>query len=344
MRSSWRSKTAVSFSRLVIYCLVILALPLLTGCSQEKEVPDVSKIQVPLSIERWDQSIFELQSKHEVADFLTNNPIFSQQFLQVDQYPHDSLAVNYLHAFIKNPGSSVLQKEIQQVFGDLGQLEEELSEAFRFLKYYYPEIDLPRVSTAVTGFAGNDLFVSDSIIVIGLDYYLGEGATFRPLDFPRYILKRYQPEYVVPSIVLLWSSGLNKTDVQDNSMLAEMVHFGKAYHFANHILPYTPDSLLIGYSGEDLANVSQNQDVIWSHFVDKQLLYETSHFTKKKYMDERPKTLEIGDKCPGRIGEWLGWEIVKKYAADQEIGLRDLMETTDARRIFMQSKYKPQVP
>jgi hypothetical protein len=60
-------------------------------------------------------------------------------------------------------------------------------------------------------------------------------------------------------------------------------------------------------------------------------------------MDERPKTLEIGEKCPGRIGEWLGWQIVKKYAREQQVSLRNLMELSDARQLFMQSNYKPQV-
>jgi uncharacterized protein YjaZ len=71
-------------------------------------------------------------------------------------------------------------------------------------------------------------------------------------------------------------------------------------------------------------------------------LYENNLFIKKKYMDERPKTLEIGNKCPGRIGEWVGWEIVKKYMAEQNIALPELMENSDAQRVFMQSKYKPQ--
>ena len=331
-------------ARFSFCCLGILLIQLLSSCSDSNEIPNVADIELSLQIERWDQQIFELQSKEEISNFLESNPVYSHQFLQMDQYPHDSLAVNYLNAFINNPGSSVLEQEVQQVFGDLTKLTGELTDAFKYLKYYYPTIALPKISTAITGFAGSDLYVSDSIIVIGLDYYLGEQATFRPLDFPRYILKRYQPDYVVPSIVLLMSSGLNKTNVDDNSMLAEMVHFGKAYFFAKQILPYTPDSLLIGYSGEDLVNVAQNQDVIWSHFVDEKLLYETSHFTKKKYMDERPKTLEIGDKCPGRIGEWLGWEIVKKYAKGQNIPLQTLMQNPDAQRIFMQSKYKPQVP
>ena len=46
----------------------------------------------------------------------------------------------------------------------------------------------------------------------------------------------------------------------------------------------------------------------------------------------------------GRIGEWLGWEIVRKYAEVQQLGLVELMETSDARQVFMQSNYKPQVP
>ena len=265
---------------------------LYTGCqSGSREIPDVDHVQVTVDIERWDQELFQLGNKSEVESFLKSHPLFSQQFLHVDQYPHDSLAVNYLNSFLSNPAISVLQDEITDTFGDLTTLKQELQKAFQYLKYYYPNSRIPKIYTAVTGFAGNDLFVSDSVVIIGLDYYLGEGATYRPLDFPRYILKRYQPSYIVPSIVLLMSSGLNRTEVADKTMLAEMVHFGKAYYFAKHILPNTADSLLIGYSTEDLSNVSQNQDVIWSHFVEHKLLYETSHFVKKKYMEERPKTL-----------------------------------------------------
>jgi gliding motility-associated lipoprotein GldB len=330
-------------------CLNVLPFILLLGlvvcCSTGgSEAPNVDHIEVSLDIKRWDQEVFELASKSQIADFLKANPLYSNQFLHIDQYPHDSVAVNYLNAFINNPASQVLKQEINTVFGPLDQLKDNLAHAFKYLKYYYPQWEIPNVYTAVTGFAGNDLYVSDSAIVIGLDYYLGEGATYRPLEFPQYILKKYRQEYIVPSIVLLLSSGLNNTEVEDKSMLAEMIYYGKAYYFTSQIIPNIEDSLLIGYSGEEIRDVNQNQDVIWAHFVDKQLLYETSHFTKKKYMDERPKTLEIGNKCPGRIGEWLGWEIVKKYMEEQSLDLPELMEVSDARQVFMQSNYKPQVP
>ncbi len=336
----------LEFASMSSVCRIIALILLVANSScgtGNRNAPDVDDIEVTINLKRWDREIFALESKQQVAGFLQQNPLYSQQFLHVDQYPHDSLAVNYLNAFVQNPASAALKSEIDDIFGEAELLTGQLEQAFRYLKYYYPQAKVPQIYTAVTGFAGNDLFVSDSVIIIGLDYYLGEGASYRPLEFPQYILKRYQQEYIVPSIILLLSSGLNKTDLEDKSMLAEMVYFGKAYHFTSQILPTVPDSLLIGYSAQEWTDASQNQDIIWAHFVEHQLLYETSHFVKKKYMDERPKTLEIGDKCPGRIGEWLGWQIVGKYADEKEIELQQLMEISDARQLFIQSNYKPQV-
>lgn len=323
--------------------LIIVVLLVAGACnSSNSKLPDLDDLQISVTIERWDQDLFRLEGKEQVAEFLKEHLLYSEQFLHIDQYPHDSIAVNYLHAFLNNPGSSILKEEISKVFGDLGHLQDELERAFRYLGYYYPNAKIPQVYTAVTGFAGNDLLVSDSAVIVGLDYYLGEDATYRPLEFPQYILKRYRPEYIVPSTILLLSTGLNKTQLEDNSMLAEMIYYGKAYYFSKQILPNTADSLLIGYSRVDLSNVVEHQEVIWAHFIEKQLLYENNHFIKKKYMDERPKTLEIGNNCPGRIGEWLGWEIVKKYMAVHQITLPELMETSDAQQVFMQSRYKPQ--
>jgi len=64
--------------------------------------------------------------------------------------------------------------------------------------------------------------------------------------------------------------------------------------------------------------------------------------TKKKYLDERPKVYEIGNKCPGRIGTWLGWEIVNKYMKVNQVDLQSLMIEKDAQKIFTLSNYKPE--
>ncbi|NJN42061.1 MAG: hypothetical protein HC811_07420 [Flammeovirgaceae bacterium] len=58
------------------------------------------------------------------------------------------------------------------------------------MKYYYPDFKPPVIKTMLTGLE-TDLYVSDSLIVIGLDYYLGKGAKYRP-NMYEYMLRRYE--------------------------------------------------------------------------------------------------------------------------------------------------------
>ena len=56
-------------------------------------------------------------------------------------------------------------------------------------------------------------------------------------------------------------------------------------------------------------------------------MYESSHFIKNKYVNERPNVTEIGNECPGRIGQWLGWKIVNAYMKNNpEVTLQELMK------------------
>ncbi|MES2731377.1 MAG: gliding motility lipoprotein GldB [Bacteroidota bacterium] len=301
--------------------------------------PDVSDISMNVKIRRLEQELFKLQTKEEINAFLKNNPLFKENFLQASQYPHDSIIVSRLHTMVTDHNLDTLYQQTQTVFADLSGLEKEFSEAFKHVKYYYPQFKAPEIYTLVTGF-GSDLFVSDSLIVIGLDYYLGDKGKYRP-DGPNYILKRYRPEYLVPSALSLLSQQYNVIDALDRTLLADMLFYGKAYEFTQNMMPDTPDSLIIGYSDIQLTDTEDNQAVVWAHFIEKKLLYETTTALKTKYTGERPYTAEISQSCPGGIGRWLGWKIVREYRLRHpEIKLPDLMKTKDAKLIFAESKYK----
>lgn len=323
----------------------MLCLFVAFGCKEKScETIDSSAIEVNIELERLEDELFLLESKTEVAEFLERNKILKEHFLVSAQYPHDSILVTSLYNRINNSYIDSLLIETREVFNDLSGIVNGFEEAFRHLKHYYPEIKTPKIQTMVTGMGSSELYVSDSLIIIGLDFYLGPGATYRPLGIPAYILERYQKEYIVPASILLLSNNYIKENFQDNTMLADMVYYGKKYYFAKEMMPCTPDSLLIWYSGQELRDVEDNQQIIWAYFVQNQLLYETSHLTKKKYLDERPKVyeIEIGDKCPGRIGTWLGWEIVNKYMKVNQVDLQSLMIEKDAQKIFTLSNYKPE--
>lgn len=327
---------------------LLLILPLsflLLACGNDSDEvidrPDVSDIELDVTIRRLEQPLFEAKTRDEIKAFLEENELFTQKFLKAQGYSSDSALVDQLWQLSQDPYLDTVYQESQQIFADLSQWEEQFETAFRYIKYYYPEFQPPVVYTLVSGF-GTDLFVSPEMIIIGLDYFLGPTATYRPQQLPDYILSRFAPDYAVPGAMLLLSSRFNQTNMEDKTMIAEMVYYGKAYYFVDFVLPTVPDSVIIGFSSEEMQGVRYNQGTIWNHFLKNELLFETNHVVKKKYLEERPKTLEIGDKAPGRVATWVGWQIVRSFMdLHEEVNLRQLMEIEDGRYIFNEAKYYP---
>jgi gliding motility-associated lipoprotein GldB len=325
---------------------LFLGIIFVISCGRKKDcipAPDISGISIKLEVDRIDQELFSLQSKEELERLIRQNPVFAETFLMRSQYPDDSLLVNRFFQLLRDPSIDTLWQETQAVFGDFQDVEQQFTDAFRRIRYYYPDFKVPRIKTVFTGLA-HDMYLSDSLIIIGLDFYLGDQASFRPLNTPEYILQRYRKENIVPNTLLFISEKYNTTNPEDLSLLADMIYYGKAHYFSRQMLPCVPDSIFLGYSPEQMSLIRENEGIIWANFIENELLYETSHFIKDKFISERPFTLEISENCPGRIGRWVGWEIVKAYhEKNEDVTLTQLMGNPDAREIFVTSRYKPRI-
>lgn len=306
---------------------------------------DVSKTVVKLQITRLEDELMQLKSVEEAEAFLTKYPKLAKEFFLAERFPKGKVAKN-LFMLAKDTAIGTMYRQTKSQYKDISDLKEQFENAFAHIKHYYPEFYVPKVYTAITGL-GIETFVSDSIIVLSLDFFLGPKAKYKPRDhtgqpFPEYILRRYRREFIAPACMLYISNKYNKVDILDNTLLAEMIYFGKAYHFVKKMMPCIQDSLIIGYTSEQMKGIQTHESIIWGHIVERKALYETSHFIKNKYTGERPYTAEIGPKCPGKIGTWLGWRIIDEYMErNSDVTLQKLMENKDSKKIFNESKYKP---
>ncbi len=307
------------------------------------EAPDISNISLELQVQRIDQELFNIRTKNDLAMIIKHNPVFAEAFLMRSQYPDDTILVNSFYQLLRDPNIDTLWQETQQVFGDFKDIENQFTDAFKRIKYFYPDFTVPKIKTVFTGLA-RDMYLSDTLIMIGLDYYLGDGATFRPLNTPEYILKRYRKENIAPNTLLFISEKYNVTNPEDQSLLADMIYYGKSYFFAKQMLPCVPDSIFLGYTPREMEDIHDNEGIIWANFIENELLFETNHFIKDKFISERPYTIEISQNCPGRIGRWVGWEMIKDYLTrNKDLSFKDIMANPDALDIFNKSKYKPRI-
>jgi gliding motility-associated lipoprotein GldB len=323
-----------------IYFLIIFSI-LFYSCDKNKcDEPDYKGTdKVDFDFKRIDKEIFNFKTTEDVIGMMNANEVFARKFLIRND--NDLQLSKSILSMANDENLAFMQAQADSVFDDFDFLKTDLSKAFARIKHYYPQYPIPSVYTIISGF-GNDVFAADSLIVIGIDCFLGPKAKYRP-EFPNYILKNYNKENIAPGVILMLSNKYNETNFLDKSMLAEMIYWGKAYYFMEKMLPCTPDSLIIGYTAVQLKESEEHERTIWNHFLENKLLFETDHFIVGKYTGERPNITEIGNRCPGRIGRWLGWLIVRKYMGNnKEVTFQQLMAEKDTKKIFNLSGYKPQ--
>ena len=307
-----------------------------------EEAPDVDHIEVDIPLNDLSDDMLALDSEPEALQFIQENPFVADYFFERGIYGADSIVAKRMVTIFSNPAyADTLYQQVKNTFGNFSSLQADFEEAFRYYKHYYPTVTVPKLEIVLAGLQ-KDLFVSDSLISIAADYFLGSDAAYVPNGVPDYILMRYEKEYIVPMTMLLLTQKQNKTDRDDQTLLADMIFYGKSYYITKKIIPCTPDSLIIGYTSKEMQDINKNEHIIWANFLENDLLYETSHFMKNKFIGERPKTFEISQQCPGRIGIWVGWQIVEAYMQkNPEVTLQELMEKTDAQQIFSKANYKP---
>jgi hypothetical protein len=146
---------------------LIFFICLFTASCADKKEPDVSHIKVDLSIERFDKELSALQPaqvsakspqlKQKYGHFYAD---FMESILGVGPVA-DSSYYAQLRAVLNNSDYKELAKEVNSKFPDLNEQQAELTDAFKHIRYYYPETKIPRLISFFSGFSvqtpvGND--------------------------------------------------------------------------------------------------------------------------------------------------------------------------------------------
>jgi hypothetical protein len=176
-----------------------------------------------------------------------------------------------------------------------------------------------------------------------LDKYLGnQSPYYEQLGLPVYKRKNMNPDKLVPDVLYAWAiTEWPKAD-NANNLLSQMIQEGKMMYFMDAMLPDMNDTLKIGYSKKQLEFCKQNEASMWTFLAEQKELFTTDRMSIKRYMDDGPYTASFGMESPGRIGIWMGWQIVRSYMKEHpEVKLSELLMSMDYQSILNQSGYRP---
>jgi gliding motility-associated lipoprotein GldB len=334
-----------------IYLIFFTSL-LLTACGRSKKV-DVSNIDINVKIERFDYDFDAMRTKPMPvqADYLIKKyGIFYRDYIERIMQAgslRDTAYFKTLRDVFNAQSYTDLKHEVDSIFPNLDKQNEEITDAFRHIKYYFPQKNLPKVYAYFSGFQAQTS-IGDGYFAIGLDLFLGANSKFYPAltdAFPHYISHRFTPENITPRVV----EGIAREDMfpendLDKSLLSKMIYNGKILYFMDSILPNAPDSTKIGYTPKQIKWCDDFKSQVWGYFLEENLLYETDYEKIQKYLGEAPFTPGLGEKndAAPKLAIWTGWQIVRQYMdKNPNVTLPQLMADRDAQKILNGSKYRP---
>jgi len=173
-----------------------------------------------------------------------------------------------------------------------------------------------------------------------LDLYLGKNHKF--YEFPEYLKQNFEQNQIMPDIVSSFAA-TKIPNVSDKTLLSQMIYAGKELYLKDVLLPETTDAEKIGYTPEQIIWCQENESYMWRYFMEDQLLYSTDSKLPSRFINVAPFSkfyLEIDNDTPGRVGTWIGWQIVRSFMNNNDVTLQQVLQM-DPMELFQKSKYKP---
>jgi hypothetical protein len=182
--------------------------------------------------------------------------------------------------------------------------------------------------------------------MISLDRYLGANSKYYPsLGIYDYQSRRMTPAYTVSDCMYAWAS--TEWDYRDmgygtRTLLNTMLHEAKLVYFTKRMIPGVADTVLFGFTDNQLSFCTEGEGLIWEYIVGNDLLFSTDSFMIRKFTGEAPFTSYFTEDSPGRAVVWTGFRIIERFMRNNpDVTMQELMEMSDCQAILTGAKYKP---
>ncbi len=335
------------------YALFLIPALLIGSCKNGNDQIDLSNIKLEVHIQRFDHDLNALAKApmpQKAADLQKKYGAFYADMIErVLEFGsvNDTAYLKNLQQMYAGKPYQDLKHEVDSIYPDLNKQEEELTDAFKRIKYYFPQAKLPQVYAYFSGFQAQTT-IGNGYVGVGLDMFLGARSKFYPAlinTYPRYLSRRFTPDNLSPRVVeaVIREDMFPERD-SDHTLLEHMIYEGKVLYLMDKLLPEVPDSTKIGYTTQQTEWCKAFEANVWGFFLEENLLYDTDHLKYQKYLTEAPFTPGLGEKNESapKLAMWTGWQIVKQYMAKHPATTpKQLLAMTDAQAFLNNANYHP---
>jgi hypothetical protein len=328
--------------------LFIFVLVFLSACYKNQGKVNLSaNQQLQIKINRFDSAYILLDTNNLHSDMLnicSRYPdfynIFFSEILNLDPVDSDGI-FNETKMYITDTTMMKVNKEVMKNYGNINDIEMEISNAFSIFHFYFHEKKLPKVFFFVSGF-NRSIYYNENIIAIGTDMYLGQNYPLYDGITYNYLRYGMQKKFVSVDILTALISQQFGYDTNKERLIDNIIYRGKQLYLLSALLPERNIEDILCYTPEQIGWCEKYEKEIWGLIIDQKDLFSSDTQLIGKYLSPAPFTSPVSPESPGRLGLWVGLRIVQSYMNNNKnIGVVDLMKINDYQKILQDSGYRP---
>lgn len=323
--------------KLTILSTIFIILSLFLACSNDPFKISIANVKIKLDFLNLDSALRNSTEKELLtlkSKFKRNNSSlldYTFGYCIGGNMQTDSSYINGIRRFYSNNYIQRLGVTIKKTHGDFSSEKKELLIAFRRLKAFFPREKTPKTIYFINSSFSASVFSSEKEIAIGVERYLGSNVkVIKELptnQFYTWIKNGMKKEYLSRDVMAGWLMTHYCTETSEN-YASEMMRWGKILYITQGTLPNVKTNTILRYTNKQFNWAIKNEGVFWKYLVENELLFKTDEKTRLNLLNEGPFTGGLPEESPDRLGQFLGWRIVKQYMENHSISLSQLKKIT----------------
>jgi hypothetical protein len=304
-----------------LFFVIVLTI-FCSSCKNDPLDVDVSKVEVNLNFINADSMLYNSTDSRRIL--LNRN--FKQSFPDLYLFTFekglkiktnvDTMYMNQLTIFYKDPYIKELEIELQRNFKTLSSEKQEIKDAMKHLKFHFKKMNSPKNVVFFNSLFSYNTLATNTDIGVGLEWYLGpEHKLIKKSSIQGlydYMKAGMDRKYLVRDVVYQWVYAQIHAPT-DAKFAEDMVSWGKLLYCIEAALPEKDKAIILRYSPEKMKWAEENEKNIWKYFVEQKLLFKSDELLKLGYFNEAPFTKGLPKESPDRLGQYIGWKMVQKY-------------------------------
>lgn len=317
-------------------------------------IPETQGINASVELIRFEQAFFNLDTATiapELQKLENQYPEFTGGYLSSVLGVRDSITGRkQVLGYLNYSDARYTYDTIQKVFAEMPLIQEQLNQLATYYQYYFPNNQaLNKAFTYLSEYHGDRLAIIDEGFVgLPLDMALGQGyPPYTFLKIPAYDQRTCTKEHLVPKAADAISQNLvaEMTKPKGNHLIDLMLYNGKIMYLTDLLLPTIEDSLLFGFSSQQMQYCKAGEYKLYEHISNEELMYSSETKKINKYINKGPFKPQFD--LPGNSGSWLGYRMVRSYERQLRAKLKSAKPNLSTRELdqeIMQTVLKETEP